>query len=45
MAELRIEDVIVRPLITEKNTMLMEQNQYTFEVAIGCQQNSDQGGG
>jgi large subunit ribosomal protein L23 len=33
MAELRVEDVIRRPLITEKNTMLMEQGQYTFEVA------------
>lgn len=33
MAELRLEDVIKRPLITEKNTMLMEQGQYTFEVA------------
>ena len=33
MAELRIEDVIRRPLITEKNTVLMEIGQYTFEVA------------
>lgn len=33
MAELRIEDVIRRPLITEKNTYLMEKGQYTFEVA------------
>ncbi|HEY8447128.1 MAG TPA: 50S ribosomal protein L23 [Thermomicrobiales bacterium] len=33
MAELRIEDVIRRPLITEKNTFLMEKGQYTFEVA------------
>ena len=32
MAELRLEDVIRRPLITEKNTMLMEIGQYTFEV-------------
>ena len=32
MAELRIEDVIRRPLITEKNTRLMESSQYTFEV-------------
>ena len=32
MAEIRVEDVIRRPLITEKNTWLMEQNQYTFEV-------------
>lgn len=33
MAELRVEDVIKRPLITEKNTVLMELGQYTFEVA------------
>jgi large subunit ribosomal protein L23 len=32
MAEIRIEDVIRRPLITEKNTWLMERDQYTFEV-------------
>jgi len=32
MAELRLEDVIRRPVITEKNTWLMEQGQYTFEV-------------
>ena len=32
MAELRLEDVLRRPVITEKNTVLMEQNQYTFEV-------------
>ena len=33
MAELRIEDIIRRPLITEKNTWLMEKGQYSFEVA------------
>ncbi|MEA2595660.1 MAG: large subunit ribosomal protein [Thermomicrobiales bacterium] len=33
MAEIRVEDVIRRPLITEKNTVLMEIGQYTFEVA------------
>lgn len=33
MAELRVEDVIRRPVITEKNTWLMERGQYTFEVA------------
>jgi large subunit ribosomal protein L23 len=32
MAELRLEDVIRRPLITEKNTWLMDQGQYSFEV-------------
>lgn len=34
MAEIRIEDIIRRPLITEKNTRLMEQNQYSFVVAL-----------
>lgn len=33
MAQLTHDDVIRRPLITEKNTMLMERDQYTFEVA------------
>ena len=32
MSGLRIEDIIRRPLITEKNTDLMSQNQYAFEV-------------
>lgn len=32
MAELRLEEVIRRPVITEKNSMLMAQDQYTFEV-------------
>jgi large subunit ribosomal protein L23 len=32
MAEIRIEDVIRRPIITEKNSWLMERDQYTFEV-------------
>lgn len=32
MPELRVEDIIQRPLITEKNTWLMEQGQYTFVV-------------
>ena len=33
MAEIRIEQVLRRPLITEKNTRLMEENnQYSFEV-------------
>ena len=33
MAQLTHDDIIRRPLITEKNTMLMERDQYTFEVA------------
>ena len=33
MAELRVQDIIRRPLITEKNTILMELGQYSFEVA------------
>lgn len=32
MAELRLEEVIRRPIITEKNSMLMASDQYTFEV-------------
>lgn len=27
-------DVIIRPVVTEKSTRLMENNQYTFEVAL-----------
>lgn len=26
-------DIVIRPVITEKNTTLMEQGKYTFEVA------------
>ena len=33
MPALTVDQVILRPLITEKNTDLMEQDQYTFEVA------------
>jgi large subunit ribosomal protein L23 len=33
MPAVRMEDVLRRPLITEKNTWLMEKDQYTFEVA------------
>jgi large subunit ribosomal protein L23 len=33
VADIRLEDVIKRPLITEKNTILMEIGQYSFEVA------------
>lgn len=32
MAELRLEDVLRRPMITEKNTLLSEQSKFTFEV-------------
>jgi len=32
VSELRIERIIRKPLITEKNTLLMERDQYTFEV-------------
>lgn len=28
----KIQDVIVRPLITERSTMLREKNKYSFEV-------------
>lgn len=33
MAALTADQVIVKPLITEKNTDLMEHDQYTFVVA------------
>ncbi len=36
MPAIRPEDVIRRPLITEKNTWLMERDQYTFVVATGA---------
>ena len=29
-------EVLRRPVITEKNTILMDQNKYTFEVAKGA---------
>jgi len=33
---MNIHDVLRRPIITEKNTMLGAQNKYTFEVADGA---------
>ncbi len=33
MAQMWMDDVLRRPVITEKNTILMEQGQYTFVVA------------
>lgn len=30
---MHIYEILRRPIITEKNTILMEQNKYTFEVA------------
>lgn len=27
-------DIIIRPVVTEKSTRLLEENQYTFEVAL-----------
>ena len=31
---MNLYEVLRRPLITEKNTMLQEQNKYAFEVAL-----------
>jgi large subunit ribosomal protein L23 len=31
---MELYDILRRPVITEKSTMLREQNQYTFEVPI-----------
>ena len=33
---MELYDVLRRPLITEKNTMLGAQNKYSFEVAVGA---------
>lgn len=33
---MELYDVLRRPLITEKNTMLGVQNKYSFEVAVGA---------
>jgi len=33
MPILHVSDVLIRPIITEKNTRLTEMGQYTFEVA------------
>ena len=33
MPSLHISDVLIKPIITEKNTRLTEMGQYTFEVA------------
>lgn len=29
-------DIIIRPIVTEKTTGLLADNQYTFEVALGA---------
>jgi len=34
--EIHIYEVLRRPVITEKNTMLRTQNKYAFEVASGA---------
>ena len=36
MPALTVDEVIIRPLITEKNTDLMAHDQYTFEVATAA---------
>lgn len=36
MPALTVDEVIIKPLITEKNTDLMEQDQYTFQVALAA---------
>jgi large subunit ribosomal protein L23 len=33
MQPMNAHDIIIRPVITEKNTALMEEGKYTFEVA------------
>ena len=34
--EIHVYEVLRRPLVTEKGTVLQEQNKYVFEVAIGA---------
>jgi large subunit ribosomal protein L23 len=29
-------DIIIRPIITEKSSMMMQDNKYTFKVALGA---------
>lgn len=29
-------DIIIRPIITEKTSMMMQDNKYTFKVALGA---------
>jgi large subunit ribosomal protein L23 len=29
-----LADLVIRPIVTEKATLLLEQNQYVFEVAL-----------
>ena len=31
-----LRDVLIRPLITEKTTAMMQDNKYTFKVALGA---------
>lgn len=33
---MHLYEVLQRPLITEKNTLLLEQNKYAFEIARGA---------
>ncbi len=33
---MNVHDILRRPIITEKNTMIGAQNKYTFEVAPGA---------
>jgi len=31
---MHVRDIVIRPLVTEHSTQLMEQNKYTFEVDV-----------
>ena len=33
---MQLHDVLIRPVITEKSTMLMEEGNYTFRVALSA---------
>ena len=36
MADLKYYDIILKPLVTEKSMMAMEEKKYTFSVRLGC---------
>ena len=33
---MELRDVLIRPVITEKTTILMEEGKYTFPCAFNC---------
>ena len=37
---MQLHDVLIRPVITEKSTMLMEEGKYTFRVPLTANLNA-----